>query len=180
MDDQKSPPEEPRQRLSAETFDECFQQFSGGIRAFLKSKLGNEADVEDCFSRVFEKLWTHGTKVNGAAIGSWLFVVAKREVALHWRKQKSRDAAIERAAQGAAEFDDCETMDGLIQQERVELLRAATADLPNEQQELLRRRFIDGDSFRTIAEDLDLPLGTALSRLHAALKRLKAKLNPDS
>ena len=180
MDDQNSPPEEPRQRLSAETFDKCFQQFSRGIRAFLKSKLGNEADVEDCFSRVFEKLWTHGAKVNGAAIGSWLFVVAKREVALHWRKQKSRDAAIERAAQSAVEFDDCETMDGLIQQERVELLRAATADLPDEQQELLRRRFIDGDSFRTIAEDLDLPLGTALSRLHAALKRLKAKLNPDS
>jgi RNA polymerase sigma-70 factor (ECF subfamily) len=180
VDDQNSPPEEHRQRLSAETFDECFQQFSGGIRAFLKSKLGNEADVEDCFSRVFEKLWTHGASVNGAAIGPWLFVVAKREVALHWRKQKSREAAIERASRDTAEFDDCQTVDGLIQQERVELLRAAAADLPDDQQELLRRRFIDGDSFRTIAEELGLPLGTALSRLHAALRRLKAKLNPDS
>jgi RNA polymerase sigma-70 factor, ECF subfamily len=180
VEDLDRPTDKVQRRLDRETFDRCFAQYSGGVRAVLKSKLGNEADVEDCFSRVFEKLWNQGALVNSAALGAWLFVVARREAALQWRKQKSADSLVERFAVGVTDFEEGVTpIEGMLRQERIESLKAALQELPKEQQEVLQRRFIHDQSFREIAETLNLPLGTALSRLHSALKRLRERLNDE-
>jgi RNA polymerase sigma factor (sigma-70 family) len=165
-------------RLNPEAFAACFEQFSAGVRAVLRSKLGNEADVDDCFSRVFEKLWIHGEKVNPAARGSWLYVVARREAALQWRKQKRAEELLDGFA---GEFDELRENhapeDGLIQAEIADRLRLAADKLSKEQQDVLRKRFYEDMSFREIAEELGIPLGTALTRLHAALKRLRSVLD---
>lgn len=180
MEDLNRPTEKAQQRLDCETFESCFAQFAGGVRAVLKSKLGNEADVEDCFSRVFEKLWTHGATVNRAALGAWLFVVARREAALQWRKRKSTDVAIERLAEGISECDETMApLEGILLREKTDSLRLAIQLLPEEQQDVLRRRFIEDQSFREIAAALNIPLGTALTRLHTALKKLKAQLSDE-
>jgi RNA polymerase sigma-70 factor, ECF subfamily len=180
VEDLDRPTEKVQQRLDRETFERCFAQFAGGVRAVLKSKLGNEADVEDCFSRVFEKLWMQGSSVNPAALGAWLFVVARREAALQWRKQKSTDVAIDRLAEGVSEFDPLlAPIEGILLRERIDSLKSAIQELPQEQQEVLRRRFIEDQSFREIAEALNVPLGTALTRLHIALKKLRAKLSDE-
>jgi len=178
---QSSPNDKAICRLSPDAFDDCFNQFSGGVRAFLGSKLANEADVEDCFSQVFEKLWIHGDSVNPAARGAWLFVVARREAALHWRKQKRSEANIEELARMTPETSDGESPAEAIQTaETTERLRQATEALPHDQRVILRKRFFDDLSFREIAEELNLPLGTALSRVHAALKRLRKILEEDN
>ena len=178
---QSSPNDKAKRRLSPDAFDDCFNQFSGGVRAFLGSKLGNDADVEDCFSRVFEKLWIHGDSVSPAARGAWLFVVARREAALHWRKQKRSEAIIEDLARGAAEKSDGESpAEAILSAETAERLKRATEALPNDQRVILRKRFFDDLSFREIAEELNLPLGTALTRVHAALKRLRKILEQDN
>ena len=178
---QSSPNDEAKRRLSPDAFDDCFNQFSGGVRAFLGSKLANEADVEDCSSRVFEKLWIHGDSVNPAARGAWLFVVARREAALHWRKQKRSEAIVEELARGTSETSEGESpADSLLSAETAERLRQATETLPHDQRVILRKRFFEDLSFREIAEELNLPLGTALTRVHAALKRLRKILAEDN
>jgi len=178
---QSSPNDKANRRLSPDAFDGCFNQFSGGVRAFLGSKLANEADVEDCFSRVFEKLWIHGDGVNPAARGAWLFVVARREAALHWRKQKRSEAIVAELARVTSETSDIESpADAILAAETAERLRHAIEALPYDQRVTLRKRFFDDRSFREIAEELNLPLGTALTRVHAALKRLRKILEEDN
>lgn len=177
---QSSPNDEVKRRLSADAFDDCYNQFSAGVRAYLAAKLRNEADVEDCFSKVFEKLWTHGDGVVPAARGAWLFVVARREAALHWRKQKRSQEKLDELAHETIDGGDAESpADRLLSTESYERLRQATKELPHEQQVVLRKRFFEDLSFREIAEDLNVPLGTALTRGHAALKRLRKILEAD-
>lgn len=167
-------------RLDAAAFDPCYEQFSAGIRAWLRSRLGNEADVEDCFSRVFEKLWTHGESVSPAARGAWLFVVARREAALQWRKQKRAEMVLDQLASGIVHQGRYPSPEQcLLKAESIERLKLAAECLSDEQKEVIRRRFHDGLSFREIADELGIPLGTALTRLHAALKRLRKALNDE-
>lgn len=172
--------DESSDRLSDHAFAACYEQYASGVRAFLRAKLSNEADADDCFSRVIEKLWSRGGSVVPAALGAWLFVVARREAALHWRS-KSRAEGVWNAL--ASEYqdpvDERQPEENLLRIEGLELLRLAAEQLPSEQKEVLRRRFVDNSSFREIAQELNLPIGTALSRMHTALKRLRKILNDD-
>ncbi len=55
-------------------------------------------------------------------------------------------------------------------------LRAAMADLPEEQLTVLKKAFFEEKSHSAIAEDLGLPLGTVKSRVRLALARLRGAL----
>ncbi len=61
-------------------------------------------------------------------------------------------------------------------QEDRERLRQAVADLPEEQRQVVQKRLVEQLSFQEIANELQLPLGTTLSRMRLALKKLRAKL----
>ena len=52
-------------------------------------------------------------------------------------------------------------------------LAAVLAALPNEQREVVLMRFVDDMSLQEIAAGLRIPLGTAKSRLHNALRKLR-------
>lgn len=65
---------------------------------------------------------------------------------------------------------------GLLQAEEVERLRGAAGRLSPEQAAVIRCRFVDGLTFQEIADRLEIPLGTALSRARAAILRLKRDL----
>lgn len=62
--------------------------------------------------------------------------------------------------------------------EQIELLRAAVAQLPPADQEILALRHTAGLSFAQIAETLGQPLGTVLARGHRALGKLRKMLGP--
>lgn len=53
-------------------------------------------------------------------------------------------------------------------------LATAMATLPDEQREVVLMRFVDDMSLQEIATGLGIPLGTAKSRLHNALRKLRA------
>jgi RNA polymerase sigma-70 factor (ECF subfamily) len=55
-------------------------------------------------------------------------------------------------------------------------LRASVGTLPPEQQEVVRRRIHDGQTFAEIASDLNLPIGTVLTRMRLALEKLRKQL----
>lgn len=53
-------------------------------------------------------------------------------------------------------------------------VRGALGDLPEEQRAILELGYFEGLSCSEIAEHLQIPIGTVKSRLHAALKKLRA------
>jgi len=66
--------------------------------------------------------------------------------------------------------------DELIAQERAAQVHSALAHLGQEHRKILVLREIDGCSYETIAEILELPVGTVRSRLFRARLQLGEKL----
>ena len=59
----------------------------------------------------------------------------------------------------------------LVQWETVERVRAALDKLPPEQQQIVRLKIADEKTFAAIAAELNLPLGTVLTRMQLALAK---------
>ena len=60
------------------------------------------------------------------------------------------------------------------------LLEQAMFELPAEDRELITLRHLDGLSYQELAERLEVPQGTIMSRLYHARKRLREKLKRHS
>jgi RNA polymerase sigma-70 factor (ECF subfamily) len=48
--------------------------------------------------------------------------------------------------------------------------------LPREQRRIVRMRIYEQKTFKVIAEELQIPIGTALSRMRAAMGQLRSEL----
>jgi RNA polymerase sigma-70 factor (ECF subfamily) len=63
-----------------------------------------------------------------------------------------------------------------LKPEETMLLEQAMLELPTEDRELITLRHLDGLSYEELAERLEVPRGTIMSRLYYARKRLREKL----
>ena len=63
---------------------------------------------------------------------------------------------------------------------RQENVRAAVSALPVEQAKLVRLSFFEGKTHRSIADELELPLGTVKSRVRLALAKLRKAMEDKS
>jgi RNA polymerase sigma-70 factor (ECF subfamily) len=63
-----------------------------------------------------------------------------------------------------------------LRHEEIMLLEQAMLELRDEDRELITLRHLDGLSYEELAERLDVPLGTIMSRLYYARKNLREKL----
>jgi RNA polymerase sigma-70 factor (ECF subfamily) len=84
-------------------------------------------------------------------------------------EQSVTDAALDRPT------NDAEPHELAISAETRQAMLAAVAELPEALREVLALRLSTDLKFEEIAELLSLPLGTVLSRMHAAVGRLRSK-----
>ncbi|HEY2839492.1 MAG TPA: RNA polymerase sigma factor [Pirellulales bacterium] len=151
------------------------------LRRFLRGVLRSEELAEDALQSAFAKAIEVGHTASPASFKGWLFRVAMNEALAVRRRQKvhhrtiERLAAEERSPESRAERDS--PVRGLIRWERVETVRRAIGRLTADQRQVVEMRIDQEKTFVSIAEELRLPLGTVLSRMQAALKRLRSELD---
>ena len=67
--------------------------------------------------------------------------------------------------------------DALLRGEAVERMQQALEQLPVDQRRVVRMRIYEEKTFAVIAEELNIPLGTALGRMRVALSKLRIALD---
>ncbi|MDD2773904.1 MAG: sigma-70 family RNA polymerase sigma factor [Elusimicrobiales bacterium] len=157
-------------------FRELVRRYKAKLYGFLIHMAGHDA-ADD----LFQELWLRVFKAaahyepRGQA-SSWLFKIA-RGVALNhltrrgiWARTQSEDSAQDFPDPSPTPHTVLEHSDLKVR------MRAALAALPREQREVFLLRESGGMSFKEIAAELDIPLGTALSRMNYALIKLKVSL----
>ena len=160
-------------------FTELFDFFAPRIKAYLRRLGLEEQAAEDITQEVMIVLWhkAHLFDPAKSSLSTWLFRVARNRRIDALRRDRSAlldpdDPMLQPSAPDAPDA----VMDGERRDARV---RAALANLPQEQAGLVRMAFFLGYSHSRIAEETGLPLGTVKSRIRLAFGRLRRALERD-
>jgi len=140
------------------------------VLGVLRDSQGAADVVQIAFARLLEQ-----PELDAAARRSWLYKVAYREALDQLRRRRRQGRMHRRKAQGPA-ADNPDVDAPLVQQELVAQVQAALETLPEPQRRVVHMRIYQGKTFAAIAQELGVPLGTVLGRMHAAVKKLRRSL----
>jgi RNA polymerase sigma-70 factor (ECF subfamily) len=150
--------------------------------------LKNRHDALDVVQEGFVKVHKHLDSFEGtSSFYTWLYrIVMNLAIDSLRRRKTSRpveyDDAIGRDGEGAGEESimarmlDANPRKAAIRRELVAKIDAALAELPDYHREVILLREIDGMSYEEMAEVLEVPKGTIMSRLFHARKKMQAAL----
>jgi RNA polymerase sigma factor (sigma-70 family) len=158
-----------------ELFEQLFRHFAPRVKAYM-AKTGSPTNAEELMQETMVAVWHKAALYDPAkgAASTWIFSIARNLRIDAYRREKhpefdENDPALQPSAEMAA--------DNRIEGEQsARLIRAALAELPADQAEVLRLAYYEDNSQSEIATALSLPLGTVKSRMRLAFGKLRAVL----
>jgi RNA polymerase sigma-70 factor (ECF subfamily) len=145
----------------------------------------DEQLARDITQEVFAYLWEFPTRVDLArgSLRAYLAVVTHRRAVDEVRRSERRartEAALAADTAGAAtEGPEGGVVDAAARSWGKVRLAAGLAALPADQRTAVELAYYDGLTYKQVAERLDIPEGTAKSRLRLAMARLRASLDAE-
>lgn len=138
---------------------------------FLFALLRQRESALEVLQRVFVKVLEKGHTSRPESRKGWLYQTAYHEAMAYRRSENRQKPMLESHLIG---------VDGLdVQWETVERVRRGMESLPLEQREVVALRIYDQLTFQEIADREGIPLGTVLSRMQAALKKLRNQISEE-
>jgi len=167
-------------RRDPEALATLHAEFGPTVIGFLVRALRDRGAAEDVFQQVFLEAWQRGPDYDPrrAAPLTWLMTITRSRAIDHLRRRvpEPRDPAGSLALL-ERERDSASEVDGLLEQWRIaQLLRG----LPDEEADVLRRRFYGDATQREIASATGIPLGTVKMRMVQGLARLRELLDAEA
>lgn len=150
-----------------------FAEHADELQRFVLGVVRDAALAQDVLQTTFTKLIEQGSGTRSESRKAWLFRVAFHEALDAKRRIARKEQVLRRVA---SEPDSPPPDAGAVRLEVVELVRQAIQELPPEQQQIVRMRIYEEQTFAEIAQQLDIPLGTALGRMNLAVKKLRDRL----
>jgi RNA polymerase sigma-70 factor (ECF subfamily) len=137
----------------------------------------NDQDAEDVTQDACLRALKFFEEFHGGNGRAWLLAIVRNTFYTWLRQNRARElttALDEEICNLPGEAFDPEAL--LLQSETMETLRKAVEELPVEYREVVVLRDMEGLSYREIADVAAIPLGTVMSRLARARKRLQQSL----
>lgn len=165
-------------------FETLVKRYERELYNYLRRFLNNQVLAEDAFQATFMQvhlkchLYDADRKVR-----PWLYTVATNQaIDIQRRNRRHRLVSLDRP--NRVQHDELgslvdvlsgregEPVSDLETGERKEWIRRAVAALPDQLQSAVKLVYFRGMKYREAADELEVPVGTVKSRLHAAVKKL--------
>ena len=149
------------------------RQFHADVYRYSFRLAGNQADAEDLTQQTFllAQQRIHQVRQPERALG-WLFAILRSCFLKGERKRRPTDAT-------GLEMDIEAIPDSVTESDiDSQLLQAAIDELPDESKMVVVMFYFDEMSYKEIATQLGIPMGTVMSRLARAKGRLRKRLLP--
>lgn len=162
-------------------FARVYDRYSAILLGLMLRILRSRPEAEDVLQEVFLQVWQQARSFDPARgrAFTWLATLARSRAIDRLRAVDSRERAAQRAAedgQPPSETPSAWAEEEAIRSERAEVVRAALAELPEEQRQVLLLAYLDGMTQSEIAAAKQQPLGTVKTRTRTGLKRLSEAL----
>lgn len=146
----------------------------------------NPADAEDVVQETFLKAYrAYDSYTDGTNLKAWLYRILTNTYINKYRKAQRRPSEVELGelqdlylfkrlgeASGASQSAEADMLDAFVDTDVIEALES----LPETFRLPVLLADVDSFSYKEIAEMLDIPIGTVMSRLHRGRKALQKKL----
>ena len=171
-------------RAHPDALGELYSRYSRMVFGVALNLVGNRATAEeitlDVFTRVWEKAETY--RADRAKVSTWLISVTRHQAIDVLRRRGSRPDYhnLNWADVSPQLVPDGNTPEQITEHTlRQEQVRAAVAQLPEEQKQVLKLAYFTGYTHRQIADMLDQPLGTVKTRIRLAIQKLRQILEDE-
>ena len=157
-----------------------FDLYGDRVHRLAEKLMGNRADAEDATQEIFLRAFEQAHSFRGdSSMFTWLYRLAVRHC-LNCVKQRRRRELHERAFSTqpliARRFTSRAPLDHIAEREQTASAQQLLSILPASHRICLVLREVEGFNYAQIAEFLDVPVGTVMSRLargrQALLRRL--------
>lgn len=169
-----------------DSFRLLFSHFSPLLKNYFIGKFPTQSSIqmiEELIQEVMIKVWQKSSSydANKAAASTWIFTLARNTRIDMLRRQNKY------AGTTSIEVEDIwedTTENGpyafLTQKRDEQYIKASLDQLPDEQQLVIRKVYMEAKSHAEVAEELQLPLGTVKSRVRLAQNKLHHLLRPTT
>jgi RNA polymerase sigma-70 factor, ECF subfamily len=168
------------------TFEEDAMEFAPQLYSAALRMTRNPADAEDIVQETFLKAYrAYDTFEDGTNLKAWLYRILTNTYINKYRKDQRRPSEVELGElqdlylyrrtgeqSGAAQSAEEDMLDLVVDEGIIEALDS----LPENFRVPVLLADIEGFSYKEIADMLDIPIGTVMSRLHRGRKALQRKL----
>ena len=159
-------------------FGELVCLHAQGVRNVIYRMCGDAQVAEDAAQETFIQAWLHLSSYRPqTSLRNWLYRIAVNAATDLLRREKR--IAPNDIEEMALKDPHPSPEARLFQTERTALVQKAILALPDASRAVLVLREYEEMSYHQIADTLDIPVGTVMSRLNYARKILKEKLQPS-
>ena len=158
-------------------FSELVRIHTRGVFNVVYRMCGDALVAEDAAQETFLRAWQNLSSYRPqTSLRNWLYRIAFNAAMDMIRKEKR---ILPTDIEDLQLTDDRPGPEALASQnERTVLVQKAVLSLPDASRAVLVLKEYEGMSYHEIADALDIPMGTVMSRLNYARKLLKEKLEP--
>lgn len=163
------------------SFEELHRRFSTLLFSSALGILNNREAAEDVTQDVFLQIWEKAPSFDPARgkAATWALTMARNKAIDRLRAAQRRARLREEAAKEKMQdqhFDDRDSLQSALTQERGSTLRAMVEKLTPEQREAIQLAYFDDLPYPEVARKLHVPLGTVKARIRRGMQRLRELL----
>ncbi len=162
-------------------FMRLYDRYASRVYGLALRMLRDKMDAEEVTQDTFLRLWTRAEtfRPSRGRLVSWLLTITRRLALDRFRLQSRRPAVIQSG--NPAEDWYARPDPGTDSEEaRWRSLRFAVLELPHEQRAAVELAYYYGLSHSQIAKQLEIPLGTAKTRIRLGMQKLRRAWLADS
>jgi RNA polymerase sigma-70 factor (ECF subfamily) len=158
---------------------EAYDAHAAAVYGLALRITGDQGAAEDIAQEVFVELWRRPERYDPqrTRLRSWLCMIARRR-AIDWlRRRGTQDHYAHMLVEPASTEGGVE--DDVVTASVAKQVRSAVEELPEQHREVIVLAYYNGLTYREVAKVLEIPEGTAKSRLRSGLRRIAETLSAE-
>ena len=163
----------PERPLDPNIVADCHREWSILLERYAWAILRDWSLAADAVQIAFISLSRFGGDVEPNARKAWMFTTVHREALRIKSTENRHQSKTLEAVREQEPHYEVSPLARMSSSEELKDLQMRISGLPPEQRIVVNMRIVDDKTFGQIAEELQIPIGTALSRMRLALQRLK-------
>ena len=177
---------EPDGRQDQQLFEQAAMPYLDALYNTALRMTRNAQDAEDLVQETYLKAYRHFDKFQpGTNLKAWLFKIMKNTFINDYRKrqlappesdfaefEESFESELSEEATQQIKNPEQEALENVLDED----VQRALDELPTDYRMVVLLADVEGFAYREIAEILDIPVGTVMSRLYRGRKKLEADM----